>query len=94
MVPQFCVGDAGLKELDVNQSINLYPNPVSSILTLSSKDVNMESIEIMTITGQSVYTKLAKSDFITLDVSSFTKGLYLVKILTDNGVSLKQLIIQ
>ncbi len=94
MTPQFCVGDAGLKELNINQEISLYPNPTSSVLIVSAENLKMESIDIMTITGQNVFSENYQSDIISLDVSSFEKGLYLMKISTLNGVILKQLIIQ
>ncbi len=91
---QFCAGDASLEDLEVNNFINVYPNPASTILTLSSKNIKMESIEIMTVTGQNVFIKNCQTENITLDVSTFAKGLYLVKISTDNGIYLKQLIVK
>ncbi len=91
---QFCLGDAGLEEYFLKQQISIFPNPATSDFTISSKDVAIEKIEIMTITGQKIYENNPISESTTIDSSSFAKGMYFVQMHTQKGIVLKSLVIR
>ena len=64
-------------------NIDIYPNPVNNILTINNAN-NATSIEIYNIQGQMVSTCNFTNK---LDVSNLTKGMYFIKIISDNGYS-------
>lgn len=62
----------------------LYPNPASNLITIESETV-LNTVEIYDYTGKKVYSKNINSSKTSIDVSTFSKGLYLVK--TNNSFS-------
>jgi pectate lyase len=79
----------GLEETEVAK-LTLYPNPVVNSLSVSS-DVNVEKTEIYSLTG--VLVKRTESNIKTIDMSNLSKGCYLVRVYTGQGI-IKQLIIK
>lgn len=59
---------------------NMYPNPVNDYLTIDS-DFEIQKVEIYTINGQLVLSSNEKD----VSVSSLFSGIYLVKIVNENG---------
>jgi len=73
-----------------NNSIKLYPNPVKDLLTIASV-LNIEKIEVFNMLGQKSLVQNGTSN--TMDTSSLSKGVYIVKInFQDNKFSTKRLI--
>jgi hypothetical protein len=85
-----CTG-ATASRLDPNLSNNgfhwkrnfeIYPNPVSSILTIKSEK-SIDTIEVFDALGRSVFMKKSGNEF---DVSSLQSGTYLMKIFSGNTI--------
>lgn len=74
---------AGIKDFSQDVQINIYPNPVSTILNIISENNKLENseIEITNSLGQSIlkspYTK-------EIDISHLTQGYYVLKIITQH----------
>lgn len=64
-----------------NNGIKLYPNPASNQITIESNSI-MNTIEIFELTGKKVYSQSAMKLYTTIDVSQFSKGIYLIKVNT------------
>lgn len=60
--------------------IGIYPNPATNTLTIRDKDQEIKNVRIFDVTGKQVLKTENKT---TVDVSTLTKGVYLIK--TDNG---------
>ncbi len=79
-----------------NPKINTYPNPVTGILNISYKADKKESytIRIQNMSGQTVYSKITDksgSNNLSVDMSDYSKGMYILIIKTDNGLIRKKL---
>jgi hypothetical protein len=75
------------EQLDEN-NLTIYPNPSSSNLTIELIDINTSfkaQVYINDITGKEVYSTSISSTINNIDVSSFKSGLYLLKIVSNNG---------
>jgi len=70
---------------------SLYPNPVKDNLSISSFK-NINSVSIYSLRGVLVLSKENPSNL--LDLSMLSLGIYLVKIESDNGFSIKKIIKQ
>lgn len=57
-------------------NLNIYPNPVSSILTIESTQNLNNNIRIYDVNGKLLRTERANGDTMKIDVSSFEKGVY------------------
>ena len=67
---------------------NLYPNPTSGNVTIQA--VGMNRITVVSALGQVVYDAEIENDMTTLNIGQFTSGVYMVRIATATGVSVKR----
>jgi len=68
--------------VDLKKNFIIYPNPVSSILTIQSEK-RLDTIEVFDAIGRLILTKKSTN---TLDVSSLQSGNYLMKIGSQNSI--------
>ena len=60
-----------------NESFKLYPNPVEDHLYIQSSDTTIKNIDIYNILGKKIYNSSSEN---ILDMSSYSAGIYFVKI--------------
>ena len=79
LVPVYINGVIGIKEQEKKyNSISIFPNPVSNTLYLSeNKKFEKSQIEIVNYLGQTVLKTPFNNE---IDVSQFSRGLYILKI--------------
>ncbi|MBV1923778.1 MAG: immune inhibitor A [Flavobacteriaceae bacterium] len=75
-------GTVGIEDFE-NNIFNVYPNPVQDILNITTPLSNY-SIEVYTIQGQLIQKKINISESSTFDYSSFSDGIYLMKLSSEN----------
>jgi hypothetical protein len=63
--------------------LNIFPNPSSGKVNLGIKDVNIESVQVIDLTGKEIGAPDVKSGI--LDLSQVPNGLYQVRVNTRNG---------
>ena len=79
--PEIVVGLENLSEI----SVNIFPNPTHSSLTIECEDLNVKDLIIQNMEGKTILvTKFSKS--IVLDVQDLNTGLYFLKIKSNNKV--------
>ena len=76
---------------ELNASFNIYPNPVNDRLYIET-EVEIEKVEIYTITGVLVYNEQCTMNNLQLDVTNLNSGVYFVKVVTDNGEIVKRFV--
>ena len=59
-------------------NINIYPNPTNHFITIEGD--NLTYIEITNITGQIITKKEVNTNRLTIDLSTYSKGIYFIKI--------------
>lgn len=87
----------GVKELNLNHALNLYPNPAKSEINVSLKGGNtMNELVILDIMGREVYRANAlNNNNQQVNLSGFTAGMYFVNIkATNGGVATQRFIVQ
>lgn len=65
-------------------SFNIYPNPVRNVLNIDTKNETKTSCEIYDELGAIVYSNSVTPK--SIDVSNFVKGIYFVKLMSDNNL--------
>lgn len=93
------VGDilTGISEIYLENRINAYPNPTSSSVQLSVKgNINKNVVgNLFGADGRLLQSFIIPStDKFQLDLSAFAKGVYVIKIIDDNGIYTKTIIKQ
>lgn len=88
------ITSVGINEKIEQQNITIYPNPTTGIISISGKDI--KSIEIMNIEGQII--KLIKWNNgkynMYIDLSARPKGIYMIKIITKKGITIKKIVLE
>lgn len=62
----------------------IYPNPATSMVTISAADVDSYKLSVTDISGKVVMTKLLNGIENTVDVSSLSSGAYFFELASDN----------
>ncbi|MBR4148306.1 MAG: T9SS type A sorting domain-containing protein, partial [Bacteroidales bacterium] len=76
-------------EVGDNDIVNaIYPNPTSDNVTIEAQ--GMKHITVANALGQVVYDADVEGDMIQLSLGQFKSGLYMVRVNTENGVSVKR----
>jgi hypothetical protein len=75
-----------LNEVNVNNSLTIYPNPSKGLFTVASKgNASIAAIQAIDVMGKTVYTKTTQSNSVEVDLTQMNKGLYMVIIKDENG---------
>lgn len=81
------------KRFTGNTEVRMYPNPTINFVNISS-DVAIEAIEMYNVLGKKVHQVKTNSNTLNLDVSTFAKGLYILKFNVNNETVIKKLIVK
>jgi flagellar basal body P-ring protein FlgI len=79
------------KEFNVSK-FSVYPNPANDSWNFSSSNENIESIHIVDVLGKKIRSSFSKSNFVTVDATGLTSGIYFAKITTATGTNTIKLI--
>ena len=74
-------------------SLFVYPNPTQNILHLSATNgIEIQSIQVLNLSGQTVMTKNPNKKRISLNISKFNSGIYFILIELNNQTVIKKII--
>jgi hypothetical protein len=74
-----------------NENFQLFPNPTSGVIHIQSKENLIETIEILTVNGQSIYQESSiNSTNKSIESSFLAKGIYYLKI---NNSTIEKIIV-
>jgi len=86
-------GTTGNHQLSENNEISLYPNPNSSLLTLSKIQPG-SFVRVISSDGKMVSESVSDSEKMTFDVSNWTKGIYIFSIRKDKNLATLKAVVQ
>lgn len=87
----YTVSSVGISHVNHLQSINIYPNPASTIINIGqNKDNHVQQIEIMDLLGKKV---LSQAGGYVVDVSRLPSTTYIMHVRTSDGVLVKKITI-
>ena len=73
-------------------NIKLYPNPAKDILTIQTTNgIKIASVEVFDILGKQIIKSELQNN--TLNVSELTQGMYIVKMISEEGNSISQKVV-
>ena len=79
------VGIQDAKKVDDN--ISIYPNPAIDKIAIKTPSINKDiTISIYNLQGQLLFQQSARHEKTEIDVSAFLKGMYFVRVETDEGM--------
>ena len=77
-------------EQNIDNAIEIYPNPANASLTVSSND-KISRIIVTNLIGQTIYCSYDHNEKVQVDVSGLATGIYLVRI---NGTEVRKFVKQ
>lgn len=87
----YTVTGVGITDIYEVSSFAIYPNPAQNDLTIYSTQLNEYSIEIFDLLGRVLSSELSNEKSKTINLNSFSSGLYMVKIKTGHSTETKKL---
>ena len=81
--------ELSISEQEVAQ-IDVYPNPVSDQLFISSENLQIKNIRIYEISGKQVLN--IERNETSIDVSQLTKGVYFIEVTSQEGKSVQKFV--
>ncbi len=85
----------GIKTIEKPHSMLLYPNPAKNTISISATNLpGIADIKIYDCLGNCVYSETFNSREKQIDVSAWSKGVYMVSMHTNNLVYVNKLIVQ
>ena len=72
-----------------NESVSVYPNPSTGNVNVAAFGIN--HITVLNALGQVVYDANANGNIATLDMNRYQAGVYMVRVTTENGESVKRI---
>lgn len=82
-----------VSDLNKDMALEIYPNPVSDVLTVRTAEPITELTLINTL-GQRVMTRTNESRSVSFSVKSLEEGTYLLEVVTASGRQLQKVVIQ
>jgi len=80
------------ENLSLEKNIKIYPNPSTDKITIELKNnVELKNVSLVDITGKKVRVKINDS---TLNVSKLPRGIYVLKIATNNGAFEQKVVLE
>lgn len=78
-----------------SNSFSIYPNPTSGRINVAvNNGNNINEVVVLDITGNVLMSESVNANNISLDLSSFAKGLYLVKVVTAEDSFVKKVVLK
>ena len=79
----------------LSDKVNVFPNPVSDVLNIELGELKGEILELYDILGKRVvYRELNSEQLINMNVNRLEKGMYVLKIQTDQGLVSKRIVVE
>jgi len=85
-----------IKEIESNSSLNVFPNPASSVIQINYTTIqkNNAQLNITNAKGQSVYKETFKGNYNKeIDLSKYSRGVYFIEIVADKKRTQRKIIL-
>ncbi len=81
-----------IDNIENNANIKIYPNPTTGLINVEAKGI--ESLEVFDIYGKEVLKSEVRSPKHEVDLSSQSKGIYIIKVTTNKGVAVEKIVLE
>ena len=86
---------AGIEQYNVNDGVNIYPNPTKDVLNVECEMVNEKTtLTLADMMGNTVKQMPFTTQHLTLNITDLSEGVYNLSIKTNEGVLTKKVVVQ
>ena len=83
-----------LQTVTFSEPATIYPNPAYEVLYITNKSKENLKTEIADINGQIIYSSEISYGDLKINVSGFAKGIYILKISSNDKIQTQKLLIE
>ena len=89
-------GSNGIKDIDINTGVHVYPNPFNSTATISfEKEVQNASIKVMDLIGQEVRALNFSDSQLVLEKGNLHPGIYFIHVVSGSKIiALRKVVVE
>lgn len=88
-------GNMGINEFHESKNIFIYPDPSSDNISIESHlEPNHLLLTIYNFSGQIVWSKIINQSITTININALPKGMYMVKLVSNNGIQVGKFVKQ
>ena len=85
----------GINGVEFDGSLSIYPNPASTMVTLSvSEQMAGSTVNIVDVNGRVVMSEVLNAQTLTMNLSDMAKGAYFVRITGEETTVVRKLIVE
>ena len=81
-----------LNTKNIQDSVNIYPNPTESIINIESSEI-INSIELLNPLGKVLLEKEVNTYNYQINLNPLPQGTYFIKVITNSGQTVKKIIL-
>ncbi len=85
---------AGIQEAENAELISVYPNPSNGLLNIDGKGLMINRVEVLSITGQLVFSVDVNHSAAQLNLSELSKGVYVLRVNHENGSIVRRIVLK
>ena len=78
-------------DVAIDNSISIYPNPAKNNVNIHCNNT-IKTIELYDVQGRVLQSQVIDSQSSTMDISSKSKGVYFIKVVTEKGIKVEKLV--
>jgi hypothetical protein len=82
----------GVKNNEFVNQLSVYPNPANDMVTIAAT-TNLKQIEVIDLAGKVIFSSNNLSNKCTINTSAYNKGMYIIKVQTENSIQTTKLLV-
>ena len=79
---------------DISNKLKIYPNPATNAITIDVDNLTTAKLQVLDITGKIIKNETLESITNSIDITKYPSGVYMFKIITTEGTTIKKVIKQ
>jgi hypothetical protein len=82
----------GVKTNEQVNQVSVYPNPSNGLVTVTAAN-NIKQVEVFDIAGKVIFTSNNYTNKCNINTTAFNKGMYIIKVQTENAIETTKLLV-
>ncbi len=74
--------------------LTIYPNPTDDIINIEIENINNAKLEIYNVSGKLIFSKDLDSKVEKINISGFSKGIYVIKVIQDRDINFGKVVVR
>jgi hypothetical protein len=82
----------GIKNNEVLNQLSVYPNPSNGLVTVTAAN-KIKQVEVFDMAGKVIFTSNNYANKCNINTTAFNKGMYIIKVKTDDTIETTKLLV-